>query len=88
MNTSKGKEKSNKMNECDEKLRILCLHGYRQNAQTFRAKIGEYKIVFLHNCVHIQLLPIFTLISFQVRFESIYKSTLILCLYRHHTMYH
>lgn len=25
-----------------ERVRILCLHGYRQNADTFRAKIGIY----------------------------------------------
>lgn len=31
---------SKKPNEIHEKLRILCLHGYRQNGDSFKSKIG------------------------------------------------
>ena len=31
-----------KIQECD-KLKIVCLHGYRQNADTFRSKLGSFR---------------------------------------------
>lgn len=52
MSASKAKEKLQKTNEFDEKIRILCLHGYRQNGQTFKVKMGKFKIVFSLDCVH------------------------------------
>lgn len=42
MSSSKRREKPQKStNEPDEKVRILCLHGYRQNGETFKSKIGK-----------------------------------------------
>lgn len=34
-----------------ERVRILCLHGYRQNGDTFRAKIGIYLLQLPIKCV-------------------------------------
>lgn len=44
MSSSKHKEKpQQKSNNSgpEEKLRVLCLHGYRQNGNTFKSKIGK-----------------------------------------------
>lgn len=43
MSSSKHKEKPQKANESvvSEKVRILCLHGYRQNGTAFKSKIGK-----------------------------------------------
>lgn len=43
MSSTKHKEKPQKSKEStpDEKVRILCLHGYRQNGNTFKSKIGK-----------------------------------------------
>lgn len=42
-----GKEKEPKIQEAD-KMNILCLHGYRQNADSFRSKTGSFR-KFLKN---------------------------------------
>lgn len=43
MSSTKHKEKLQKSNDLapEEKLRVLCLHGYRQNGNTFKSKIGK-----------------------------------------------
>lgn len=43
MSSSKRREKPQKSNDTDseEKLRVLCLHGYRQNGNSFKSKIGK-----------------------------------------------
>lgn len=49
MSSTKHREKPQKSNDSapDEKVRILCLHGYRQNGNTFKSKIGKKKIQYL-----------------------------------------
>lgn len=42
-----GKDKEPKIQEAD-KMNILCLHGYRQNADSFRSKTGSFR-KFLKN---------------------------------------
>lgn len=49
MSSSKHKEKPlQKSNNSgpEEKLRVLCLHGYRQNGNTFKSKIGKLSFTF------------------------------------------
>lgn len=43
MSSSKHKGKPHKSNDSgnEEKVRVLCLHGYRQNGNTFKSKIGK-----------------------------------------------
>lgn len=42
MNAQKNREKSKRSETAlDDTLRVLCLHGYRQNGDTFKAKIGS-----------------------------------------------
>lgn len=43
MSSTKNKVGPNKCTEnaVSEKLRVLCLHGYRQNGGTFKSKIGK-----------------------------------------------
>lgn len=43
MNSSKTRDKSNKKTDSssDDILRVLCLHGYRQNGDIFKSKIGN-----------------------------------------------
>lgn len=36
----------NSCNENASKLKILALHGYRQNADVFKAKTGSYRKIF------------------------------------------
>lgn len=36
------KENSLKIQDCD-KLNVLCLHGYRQNAESFKSKTGSFR---------------------------------------------
>lgn len=46
--STKGKEKSKKnANTIPDKLRVLCLHGYRQNDKSFKSKIGMFRSVDL-----------------------------------------
>lgn len=42
MSSSKQKEQPQKSTDIEtgERIRILCLHGYRQNGNTFKSKIG------------------------------------------------
>lgn len=41
MSTAKSTRKLQiKPNTSQEKLRILCLHGYRQSGDTFKSKLG------------------------------------------------
>lgn len=44
MSSAKRREKPQKSStEPEEKVRILCLHGYRQNGEVFKSKIGKLK---------------------------------------------
>lgn len=44
MGNKREKEAPLKIQDCD-KLNILCLHGYRQSAETFKSKIGSFRKV-------------------------------------------
>ena len=38
-----GSSKANKDLVLTEKVKVLCLHGYRQNADAFKSKIGSFR---------------------------------------------
>lgn len=49
MSSAKHREKPQKSDSApDEKVRILCLHGYRQNGNTFKSKIGKKNCILIH----------------------------------------
>lgn len=42
--STKVKDKSKKISdEIPDKLRVLCLHGYRQSDKSFKSKIGIFR---------------------------------------------
>lgn len=38
-----------------DKLKILCLHGYRQNADTFKSKLGSFRKGSFNEIVHVKI---------------------------------
>lgn len=67
-----------------DKLRILCLHGYRQNGEAFRAKIGKKYLNAIEKKNNIVITSYFV----QVRSENTLKDMPIMCSSMHHIKYY